>query len=325
MENLAFTLVMMPPHNEIRRSWAARVAAEDIGVKVLQPETIEDAKRDIAQADAAFGVMPAEVLEHATRLRWLQAPMIAPPAGYYHQALIDHPVVVTNQREIFNDHIGAHIMAYVLAFARGLHYYLPQQARREYAPRPLNTGVVHLPEATALILGVGGIGAEASRLCKAFGMTVVGVDGRREELPEGMDEMHPPERLDEQLARADFVIMTIPHTPETEGLMDRERLGHMKSSAFLINIGRGMTVRLDDLVAVLEAGGIAGAALDVFEIEPLPSDHALWTAPNVLITPHTAGFGPYLDDRRLDILLDNCRRFAKGEALRNVVDKSVWF
>jgi phosphoglycerate dehydrogenase-like enzyme len=107
--------------------------------------------------------------------------------------------------------------------------------------------------------------------------------------------------------------------------MDRERLGHMKSSAFLINIGRGMTVRLDDLVAVLEAGGIAGAALDVFEIEPLPSDHALWTAPNVLITPHTAGFGPYLDDRRLDILLDNCRRFAKGEALRNVVDKSVWF
>jgi phosphoglycerate dehydrogenase-like enzyme len=325
MENTAFTLVMMPPHNEIKRGWAARVAEEDIGVRVLQPETIEDAKRDIVEADAAFGVMPAEVLEHATRLRWLQAPMIAPPAGYYHQALIDHPVVVTNQREIFNDHIGAHIMAYVLAFARGLHYYLPQQARREYAPRPLNTGVVHLPEATALILGVGGIGAEAARLCKAFGMTVIGVDGRREDLPEGVDEMHPPEDLDAQLARADFVIMTIPHTPETEGLMDRERLGHMKSSAFLINIGRGMTVRLDDLVAVLEAGGIAGAALDVFEIEPLPADHALWGAPNVLITPHTAGFGPYLDDRRLDILLDNCRRFAKDEPLRNVVDKSVWF
>jgi phosphoglycerate dehydrogenase-like enzyme len=234
-------------------------------------------------------------------------------------------VVVTNFREIFNDHIGAHIMAFVLAFARGLHYYLPQQMRREYAPRPHDTGVVHLPEATALILGVGGIGSEAARLCRAFGMRVIGVDARRTDQPEGVDELHRPERLDELLPRADFVIMTIPHTPATEGLMDRARLRRMKSSAFLINIGRGMTVRLDDLVGALQAGEIAGAGLDVFEIEPLPSDHPLWTAPNVLITPHTAGFGPYLDDRRLDILLDNCRRFAAGQPLRNVVDKAAWF
>ena len=127
------------------------------------------------------------------------------------------------------------------------------------------------------------------------------------------------------MPRADFVIMTIPHTPATEGLIDRARLQRMKRSAFLINIGRGMTVRLDDVAAALHAGEIAGAGLDVFEIEPLPEDHALWTAPNVMITPHTAGFGPYLDDRRLDILLDNCRRFANGEPLRNVVDKATWF
>ena len=319
MENVAFTLVMLPPQNDIRRGWAARVAEADVGVRVLQPETIEEAKRDIVEADAAFGALPLEVLKCATRLRWLQAPQIAPPAGFYYPELVDHPVVVTNQREIFNDHIGAHIMAFVLAFARGLHYYLPQQYRREYKPRPNDTGVVHLPEASALILGVGGIGAEAARLCKAFGMTVIGVDGRRKDLPEGVDEMHPPERLDELLGRADFVIMTIPHTPETEGMMDRARLRRMKPSGFLINIGRGMTVRLDDLVAALEAGEIAGAGLDVHEIEPLPADHALWSAPNVLLTPHTAGYGPYLDDRRLDILLDNCRRFAKDEPLRNVV------
>jgi phosphoglycerate dehydrogenase-like enzyme len=137
--------------------------------------------------------------------------------------------------------------------------------------------------------------------------------------------MYLPERLDELLPRADFVIMTIPHTPATEGLMNRERLCQMKQSGFLINIGRGMTVRLDDLVAALEVGEIAGAGLDVFEIEPVPEDHALWSAPNLLLTPHTAGFGPYLDDRRLDILLDNCRRFAKGETLRNIVDKTAWF
>jgi len=325
MRNVAFTLVMLPPHTAVRRTWAQRIAAADVGVRVLQPETMAEAMRDIADADAAFGTLPPEALAAARRLRWLQAPQAAPPAGFYYPELIAHPVVVTNFREIYNDHIGAHIMAFVLAFARGLHYYLPQQIDREYRPRRLDTGVVHLPEATALILGAGGIGSEAARLCHAFGMRVIGVDARRTDPPQGMAELHRPERLDALLPQADFVIMTIPHTPATEGLMDRERLRRMKPSAFLINIGRGMTVRLDDLVAALKAGEIAGAGLDVFEIEPLPAEHPLWTAPNVLITPHTAGFGPYLDDRRLDILLDNCRRFALGKPLRNVVDKAAWF
>jgi phosphoglycerate dehydrogenase-like enzyme len=325
MKNAAFTLVMLPPHNDVRRRWAARIAADETGVHVLQPETTEEAVRDIAEADAAFGTIVPEVLAAARRLRCLQAPNAAPPAGFYYPELIAHPVIVTNFREIFNDHIGAHIMAFVLAFARGLHYHLPQQMRRQYAPRPLDTGILHLPECTALILGVGGIGSEAARLCKAFGMHVIGIDGRRAELAEGLDELQRPERLDDELPRADFVIMTIPHTPATEGLMHRERLRRMKQSAFLINIGRGMTVRLNDLVAALHAGEIAGAGLDVFEIEPLPADHALWSAPNVLITPHTAGYGPYLDDRRLDIILDNCRRLAAGKPLRNVVDKAAWF
>src|SRR5213076_2543688 len=104
----------------------------------------------------------------------------------------------------------------------------------------------------------------------------------------------------------------------------RARFRRMKRSAFFINIGRGMTTRLDDLVAALEAGEIAGAGLDVFEQEPLRPDHPLWTMPGVLIPPHTAGFGPYLDDRRYDILLDNSRRFLRGLPLRNVVDKSSW-
>ena len=325
MKNAAFTLVMLPPQTDVRRAWAARIAAQDIGVRVLQPETTEDAIRDIADAEAAFGAIPPEVLAAAKRLRWLQAPQIAPPAGFYYPELINHPAVATNFREIFNDHIGAHIMAFVLAFARGLHYYIPQQLKHEYKPRPLNTGAIHLPEATALVLGVGGIGCEAARLCKAFGMRVIGVDARRKDKPDGVDELVRADALDDQLGRADFVIMTIPHTPSTEGLMNRARLQRMKKSSFLINIGRGMTVKLDDLVAALHAGEIAGAGLDVYEIEPLPADHALWSAPNVLLTPHTAGFGPYLDDRRLDIILDNCRRFAAGEPLRNVVDKANWF
>ena len=99
----------------------------------------------------------------------------------------------------------------------------------------------------------------------------------------------------------------------------------MKHSAFFINIGRGMTTKLDDLDRALRSGEIAGAGLDVFEQEPLPPEHPLWTAPNVLLTPHTAGYGPYLDDCRLEIISDNARRFAAGQPLRNVVDKAMWF
>lgn len=318
-------MVFFPPQREDTRAWAAAVRLAVPHMEVLAPESVDEARQHMRDADAAFGTLPADVLQHAPKLRWLQAPAIAPPAGYYSPELVAHPVQVTNFRGIFNEHIAAHIMAFVLAFARGLHYYIPQQLRHEYAPRPLDTGVVHLPGSTALIVGVGGIGGEGARLCAAFGMHVIGTDARQTEAPPGMAELHRPAALDELLPRADWVILTIPHTPETEGLFNAERFGRMKRSAFFINIGRGMTTRLDDLVAALHSGTISGAALDVFEQEPLPSDHPLWSAPNVLITPHTAGFGPYLDDRRRDIIIDNARRFVNGEPLRNVVDKTHWF
>lgn len=316
---------MLPPQTAVTREWAKQLAAAERGLSIVVAENEADAAALIAQADAAFGTIPPALLRNAAKLRWIQAPQAAPPAGWYYPELIAHPAVVTNFREIYNDHIGAHIMAFVLAFARGFHYYLPQQLKREWQPAPLDTGVIHLPEAIALIVGVGGIGAETARLAAAFGMHVIGVDSRRSELSPGVTELHPAHALDSLLPRADFVILTIPHTPATGGLMNRARFQLMKRSAFFINIGRGMTTRLDDLVAALNAGEIAGAALDVFEQEPLPSDHPLWTTPGVLITPHTAGYGPHLNDRRYDIILDNCRRFMAGQPLRNVVDKSQWF
>jgi phosphoglycerate dehydrogenase-like enzyme len=317
--------VFIPPQTEKTRAWAAALGERVPELQVVAPERIEDGSREIADADAAFGTISPDLLQKATRLRWLQAPAIAPPAGYYFPELVAHPVVVTNFRGIFNDHIAAHIMAFVLAFARGLHHYIPRQLRHEWAPDPLDTGVVHLPETTALIVGVGGIGTEAARECAAFGMRVIGVDARRTDLPEGVQELHKPEALDDLLPRADFVILTIPHTPETEGMMNAASFNRMKRSAFFINIGRGKTTRLDDLVEALRSGQIAGAGLDVFEEEPLPSDHPLWSAPNSLLTPHTAGYGPYLDDRRLAIIVDNAQRCVRGEPLQNVVDKAHWF
>ena len=316
---------MLPPQTATTRAWAARLGAGVPDLSIVVAEDEAAAQKEIGGADAAFGTLPPDLVARAGRLRWLQAPQAAPPAGFYSPALIAHPAVVTNFREIFNDHIGAHIMAFVLAFARGFQDYLPRQQRREWRREPHDTGVVHLPEATMLLVGVGGIGAEAARLAAAFGMRVLGVDARRREAPPGVAELFAPDALDALLPRADFVVLTVPHTPATEGFMHRARFQRMKRTAFFINIGRGMTTRLDDLVAALRAGEIAGAGLDVFEQEPLPADHPLWTLPGVLITPHTAGFGPYLDERRFDILLDNCRRFLAGEPLRNVVDKPRWF
>ncbi len=322
---MSFRFLFLPPQTDITREWAERLAAEQSGIDVVVAEDEAQASTAIVDADAAFGRLHPQLLARARKLRWLQSPQIAPPPGYYFQELITHPLVVTNMREVFNDHIGAHIMAFVLAFARGFHYYIPQQLNRQWQPRKLDSGVVHLPEATALIVGLGGIGTEAARLATAFGMTVIGTDARREKAPPAVSEMRKPEALDELLPRADFVILTVPHTPATEGFFNRARFQRMKRSAFFINIGRGMTTRLDDLVAALDAGEIAGAGLDVFEREPLPANHKLWTMPNVLITPHTAGFGPYLDERRYRIVRDNCRAFAQGTPLQNLVDKAAWF
>src|SRR5438477_11434482 len=318
------TLLMLPPQSAKTRDWAARVAAALPALSVVVAETDAEAARVAPGAEAAFGTLPPALVRTAAKLRWLQAPQAAPPAGYYTPELIAHPVVVTNFREIYNDHIAAHIMAFVLAFARGLHYYVPRQLRREWRPEPLDSGVVHLPEASALVVGLGGIGAETARLAAAFGMRVTGVDARRREAPPGALKLDGPDALASPHPLAHLVILTVPHTPATEGFMHRARFRRMKRTAFFINIGRGRTTRLDDLAAALQAGEIAGAGLDVFEQEPLPAEHPLWTLPGVLITPHTAGYGPYLDERRYEILRDNCRRFLTDQPLRNVVDKARW-
>ena len=205
-----------------------------------------------------------------------------------------------------------------------MQHYFPRQARREWLRHEIET-TVYLPEATVLIVGIGGVGRATAVRCAAFGMRVLGVDAIQRDAPEGVEEIHPPEALDSLLPQADFVIVTVPHTPETEGMMNLDRFKLMKSTAFVVNTGRGATMKLDDLVEAIESGEIAGAGLDVYETEPLPEDHPLWTMEGVLMTPHRASVGPYVKERRADLIVDNCRRFAAGQPLRNVVDKKSWF
>jgi phosphoglycerate dehydrogenase-like enzyme len=321
----SYRLVMLPPQDDLTRAWAREIAAAVPEVSVVVAESSNEAITALGDAEAAFGTIDEEQLAAAPGLRWLQAPAAAPPAGYFFQALIDHPVVVTNFRGIYNDHVAIHAVALALALARGFHRYLPGQARGRWEPVRTADAVVHLPEATVLVVGLGGIGGEIARMMKAFGCRVTATDARVVESPEYVDELRAPDELDDLLPGADIVVLTVPHTPATEGLMDARRFALMPRHAHLVNIGRGMTVRLDDLVDALERGVIAGAGLDVFEIEPLPADHPLWRMPNVLLTPHVAVAGPYVDERRLSVIVENARRFAAGDDLVNAVDKAAWF
>src|SRR6266478_6704904 len=149
--------VMLPPQTERTREWGTRLAAALPELDVVIAENHTHAAQVIAHADAAFGVIPPDLLRQAQQLRWLQAPQAAPPAGYYYPELIAHPLAITNFREIYNDHIGAHVMAFVLAFARGLHRYIPQQLRHEWKKLPQDAGVLRqfLPFAPQLLRDAG--------------------------------------------------------------------------------------------------------------------------------------------------------------------------
>jgi len=324
---MAFRFVMLGS-GQLVETWAERIGQAVPQVEAVVCPGREDALQALPGARAAYGKLDPQLLAAAPSLEWLACPAAGPTPDFYFDELVQSSVQVTNMRGIYNDHISAHIMAFVLAFSRDMQRYLPAQFGGNWAK---GAGfedygrTVYLPEAVALVIGVGGIGAETARHCAHFGMRVIGIDPRVGEPPEGVAELYGPDALDEHLGRADFVIMTAPQTPQTEGLVGAALLERMKDSAYFINIGRGTNVRLADLDRALRDGQIAGAALDVFEEEPLPADHPLWTAPNFLMTPHVAAFGPYLDERRLNLLIDNCRRLDAGETLVNVVDKENWF
>ena len=318
------TLVMLASVDAPTEAWAEVVARAAPGLQVQVAPDRAAALRMLPEADAAFGTLDAELLARAPKLAWLQAPQAAPPAGYFFPELVAHPVQVTNFRGIYNDHVAIHAVAMLLALARGLPTYIRQQSRGEWIRHLADEDVLHLPESTVLVVGVGGIGAEIARMVRALGATVIGVDPRRTEPMEGVAICAPAE-LDRLLSRADAVIVTLPHTPESEGLFDERRLALMRPGGLLVNIGRGATVRLAALTQALKQGRLGGAALDVFEQEPLPPDHPLWREPRALLTPHVAVVGPYILERRLGVLCDNAQRFETGLPLRNVVDKALWY
>lgn len=304
-----------------------------------------EARAAVADADAFLGKITPELLVLAPNLRWVQTFTVS-LEHYMFPELVKHPCTMTNMRGLFGDVIADQVMGYVLCFARNLHFYIRNQLLHKYDPaggesertsfaagpgtvNAMDRATIYLPDRTLGIVGCGAIGAEIARRALAFGLTVRAVDRHperaRSHAPEGVEAIWGIERLPELLAWSDFLVIAAPHTPETERLFNAKLLAHLRPSSYLINIGRGAIVVLDDLVAALKAGAIAGAALDVYEIEPLPAAHPLWDFPNVILTPHTAGYSPAIAPRHLETLVGNVRRFTRGEPLENVVNKALWF
>jgi phosphoglycerate dehydrogenase-like enzyme len=301
--------------------WQQALAGAAPGVELLVAADEAAARRLIPEADALYGNLTPELLAAARALRWVQTPM-AGLERYMFPALVESQITLTNARGIYSDVIADHVFAYVLAFARDLPRLLRAQRERRWLPEG-QVGAFQIQGMTAGIVGFGGIGSEVARRALCVGMRVLAVDPAPHGAVEGVD-VWPPERLDELLAASDFVIVCAPETPTTRGLFDAERFARMQRGARFINIGRGRVVRLAALVDALQSGHLAGAALDVYETEPLPPDHPLWGMDNVILTPHSAAYAVPAEERRLALVVDNVRRFVAGEPLRNVVAKERW-
>jgi phosphoglycerate dehydrogenase-like enzyme len=329
-------------HPRVEDARLQRIRAEAGSMLVVNAAGEGEALAHMPDCDAFFGKITPPLLAAAPRLRWVQSPT-ASLEHYLFPELIAHPCVMTNMRGLFSDVIADQVFGYILCFARNLHRYILQQLCGHWAPvggeearvafttgpgvvNAIDRAHLHLSDAALGIVGLGGIGAEVARRALAFGMRVLAVDPLRTEAPAGVETLWPVERLPDLLAVSDFVVIAAPHTPQTAKMFRRPQFQQMKKSAYIINVGRGAIVDLEDLTAALRAEEIAGAALDVFEIEPLPTEHPLWSmAGKVIITPHVAGYSPRIAERHLGVLLENIRRFTRGEPLRNVVEKTQWF
>jgi phosphoglycerate dehydrogenase-like enzyme len=314
---MSFTILLLGP--DVDPSWPEKIMRAVPGAVAKAFAAAEDAAEAIEEADAAYGTVPPELFARARKLRWICAARAGLGGAWFYDALVNSDVVVTNMRGSYNEHLAQHAVAFLLAFARRFDHYLPQQRWRRGPP------MIDLAERTALVVGVGGAGGEAGRLCAVLGLRVCGIDPRVTKAPAGFTDLAGPKMLEERLGEADFVILTTPETPDTLGMFDERLFSRMKRGAYFINIARGRCVVTADLVAALRSGKLAGAGLDVADPEPLPDDHPLWRMPNVLITPHVAILGTPYRDKWEAILIENCRRFAEGRPLVNVVDKEKWF
>lgn len=295
------------------------------GIEIVEVRDEAEAIANAEGADAIIGWCSERVIAAAKDAVWAQIFSAGAERCMSTERIANGSVVLTNMQKMSSPVIAEHAIAMSLSLARNLPHFAKNMPDGGWnRSSNMTGGMQSIAGKTMLVVGLGGIGTEVARRAAALDMRVIGTRRSSREGPDFIDYVGLSNELLELAAEADFVVVTLPFTPATDGLLDEEFFNSVKRGAFVVNVGRGRTIVTDDLAAALQSGQVAGAALDVTEPEPLPADHPLWQMDNVLITPHVAGRGGNRD-RHAILLEENLRRFAAGDALLNVVDPEVGY
>jgi phosphoglycerate dehydrogenase-like enzyme len=313
---------IVPPH------LLERLVAEFPEVRIDLPADRAEFERLLPEAEAVVGwAVRAENFASARRLRWIQV-FAAGVGTLLFPELVASEVVVTSGRGLHAVAMAEHTLGVMFVFARKLHLARDAQREHRWTQNELFIGATPFRELVGSTLGIVGLGAVGRALAeraRALGLTVLVVRRRPAADPAPAHEQSGPEGMHALLARADWLVLAPALTPDTKGMIGRAELARMKPSAVLVNLGRGALVDEPALIEALQAGTIAGAALDVTADEPLPAASPLWDMPNVIVTPHISGLGPRYWERALELFGRNLRHVLAGETLENVVDKRAGY
>ena len=317
-----------PPKKIVIRNIGASLAEiEELlpGVELIEAQNEAEAIANSSGADAIIGWCSESVVSAAPDAIWVQIFSSGAERCMSTQRIVDGSVVLTNMQKMSSPVIAEHVIALTMSLARNLQQYARNMADGAWRRSLDMTGSMQsVVGKTMLVVGLGGIGTEVARRAAALDMRVIATRRSSREGPGFVDYVGLSSELLDLAGEADFIVVTLPLTEQTAGLLDEAFFNATKRGAHLINVGRGGTIVTDDLVAALASGQLGGAGLDVTDPEPLPSDHPLWQMQNVLITPHVAGRGGNRV-RHTILLKENLRRFAAGEALLNVVDPELGY
>ena len=291
--------------------------------QLVHASSDEEALADIADAEVLMGHFPATLTDAGKHLRWIQS-FSAGMDKLLDPGIVERDeVTLTNMAGLYAPQGGEHAWALLLSLARGILPAVQSHLRREWK----GGAAVELTGGVLGIIGLGGFGMETVKRAAGYDMEVLALDPVRTEAPEGVSEVAPPtkENLHSMLARSDAVVVACPRTKETYHMIGREELACMKGTAYLVCTSRGGIIDETALLEALESGAIAGAGLDVTEVEPLSADDRLWNAPNLVITPHRAGASQHRPRKVYEFFCEQLERYLNGEPVLNVVDKRLGF
>jgi phosphoglycerate dehydrogenase-like enzyme len=318
---------ILPDDWELRVLQSAASGEGDGGM--TSPEALAAVRG--AEVYLGYGISP-ELFAAATappegRLRWVHSGS-AGVRGALFPAMRRSDVLLTNSAGIHAEPISETVLAMILYFARGLDFAVRAQAAARWEKAPYEAADSPVREVAGMnvgVVGFGGIGREVAKKCGALGMRVLATRRSAAPSPPGVEVRAGEDALAWLLAESDVVVLCLPETDETRGVIGREELERMRPGAVLVNVGRGSAVDEGALVDALTNDRLRGAALDVFEREPLPGDSPLWVLPNVLITPHVSGTTSRFWRREADLIGENLRRYLTGRPLLNEVDKEAGY